>query len=74
MKTFLLIALVVMLLCLGVVIYIGVDLYKITAKMRRECKRCARRGQTDAQCSSCFFDESHPYFKKIPRRSKNAKH
>ena len=77
MRIFLLIAFVVLLLCLGVVVYIGIDLHKDTVKMRRNCKRCALSGMSNiglCPWADCFFDENHPYFKKMPRGSKNAKH
>lgn len=74
MRIFLIIAFVALLLCLGVVIYIGFDLHKNTVKMRRDCSLCALRKTADCPWSNCYLYDGHPYFKKIPRRSKNAKH
>ena len=73
MRTFLIIAFVVLLLCLGVVIYICIGLHKDTAKMKRDCDRCALKRTPECPWSTCYLYDGHPYFKKISRRFKHVK-
>ena len=62
-------ALIVLLVCLGVVIRIGIWLHKETVKMSRACDRCALQRTEGCPWSNCYLYDGHPYFKKVSRRS-----
>lgn len=68
-QIFLVVALVVMLACLGVVLYIGYDLHKDAAKMRRDCCNCALKRTKQCPWLDCYVYAGHPYFQKIPRKN-----
>ena len=68
-QIFLVVALIIMLACLGVVIYIGCDLHNDAVKMRRDCSRCALRRTAKCPWFNCWLYDGHPYFQKIPRKN-----